>query len=122
MGKYDWEKYDLIIEQAFFELLNETKKIPTQAAIAKRAGVSRLTVQTHMKEKNLSQLLPKFKMFTAQVLKSLSLNAIESGKAPEIKLFMQLVESWKESWKESNETKIILDKEQLKKDLESFFE
>ena len=113
-----FEEFNTVIMNCYFDYIKEKEKIPTLKQIAELTGYHINTVTTHLKEITLDKLKEKHKIKIDAVLEKLGRTYLSKGKTSDAKLFLQVIADWKES----NETKIILDKEQLKKDLESFFE
>lgn len=89
-----WENNHERIEHAFFKFIDENKRLPNYRELAEATGMTRQTVSQHMKELNLDIWRPQFKMFTQKVLEKLTKEAVSTGKADLIKLFMQIVENF----------------------------
>lgn len=100
----DFESNHYIISESFHRLLIKNKRIPTLRSIASDCGMHLNTVHTHVKLLSLEDLKPKFKIMTKRILTRLGVNAMNYGKAPEVKLFMQLIENYAE--KTNHELKV----------------
>lgn len=88
-----WQVNDVIIRNAFLTWIEKYKKSPTLRELAKETKLNYNTVIKHLKDMSFeTDVKPKFKALTDQVLLGLSVAAIKKGKAPEVKLWMQIVE------------------------------
>lgn len=92
----DYKSHHTLIQIEFLKMIKETGQIPTQEELAKQTGLSRRTIETHFQNMNFDKLLPQYKHITPLVIASLANTAIKTGKAPEAKLFCQLVEGFSE--------------------------
>ena len=113
----DFEYNHYLISESFHKLLVANKRVPTLKAIAKDSGLHLNTVHTHLKQLSFEEVKPKFKLMTERILTTLGVNAMNKGKAPEVKLFMQLVEGFMDKT-ESNHT---IDLEEARKQIEEIY-
>ena len=90
-----WEEYHQLIQDTYLQLLETGQRIPTIQKIADKSGVSYKTVQKHLKELKLSDITPKAKIRSENVLAGITKKA-ESGDAPAAKLYFQLIFGWSE--------------------------
>jgi hypothetical protein len=91
----DWEFYHDLILKAYEDVLTETKRFPTQVAIAEKCQLSRNTVAKHIKNLSLANISPRHKLMSDSVLFGIS-KAGAKGDARAGKLFFQLVHNWNE--------------------------
>jgi hypothetical protein len=96
----DWERNHAAITEAYITLIQELKYSPTQTQIAERCKLSRESVNAHLKELKIEDVTPDIKLHTQRVLLGLTKKA-ETGDAPAVKLWMQLVHGWKEETRHS---------------------
>lgn len=113
-----WETNHMLIENAYWEYLNKNNKIPSFQKIADMTGLSRITVDKHLRGATLDMLKPYFKPMTTRVIKKLGLTAEETGRAAETKLYLQVIEGFTETSK----TEHKIDTDKLKKEIENIFE
>lgn len=78
----DWEQNHAKIREAMLELLAEKRgRIPSQDEIAKRSGLSRTTVQRHMREMELTRIAKPFRALADTVLLGLANRAVKGDTA-----------------------------------------
>jgi hypothetical protein len=94
-NRADWEANHIIIFDAYIQAFNSKERPPTQTEIAKLTGLNRRTVADHLKQSSLSEMVPMLRPQTLLVLQGLA-NKAREGHAAEVKLWMQIVENWKE--------------------------
>lgn len=114
--KRDFLQHQETITEIILNHVKETKKIPGYKIIKEESGLSEKTIHKHIKQINLQNISPKFKMYIEPILQGLTEAAME-GKSREVKLWMQLVENYKE-----NNVIEVIDKKKALKELESIFE
>jgi DNA-binding phage protein len=98
--RQDWDRNHTAITEAYITLVQELKRPPTQTQIAERCQLSRESINKHLKELKLDDVTPDIKLHTQRVLLGLTKKA-ETGDAPAVKLWMQLVHGWVETTKHS---------------------
>jgi len=86
---------DLKIKNAFIEILKNEKRMPAQEEVAKIVGLTRETVNKHLRQIKLSDLVEPFKIFGNDVLIGLRDKAM-MGDERAAKLFFKLVFDWAE--------------------------
>ena len=95
--RVDAELNESIVVDEFMEMFVETKKRPTSVALSKRLGLSRPTTDKHIK--NVSRYIgmggSKWKERTPLVMNAIFQQAIKGNVAAQ-KLFLQVVENWRE--------------------------
>jgi len=91
----DWEANHWRIYDAYINHFNEHKRPPTQTKLAEITGLDRSTIANHIKDSTLTDIIPSVRMRTMRVLNGLA-NRAEKGYAAEVKLWMQIVEGWRE--------------------------
>ena len=92
----DWEANHIIIYDAYVKAFNDRGRPPIQSEIAEVTGLHRDTVAAHLKSSSLSKLIPSLRPQTLLILQGLAKRAYK-GYAAEVKLWLQVVESWKET-------------------------
>jgi hypothetical protein len=86
----DWEANHAKIRDAMLVLIDRGKgRIPSQDEIAKECGLSRPTVQRHMKDMDLTQIAKPFRMLADTVLLGLANKAVK-GDSQAAKLYFKL--------------------------------
>lgn len=92
-----WEANDIILKDAFYKYIVDNKKSPSIQKLAEITNLNYNTVTKHLAELDFNiDIKPKFKLLTDKVIMRLGMEAIKTGRAPEVKLFNQLIEDWKE--------------------------
>jgi predicted transcriptional regulator len=94
--KRDFELNQVMILEAFLKLLNDKSRKPTLEEISNETGLSMKTIDRHMKELSYDKYICDLKALTVNVMMGFY-NKAKEGKAPEVKLWMQIVENWKET-------------------------
>jgi len=94
--RQDWENNHWLIYDAYLQEFKQTQKPPTQTRLAELTGLNRQTIANHLRDTTLPDLIPSVKMRTMRVLHGLAKRA-EQGFASEVKLWMQIVEGWRET-------------------------
>lgn len=93
----DWEDNHEIIQEAYFNLLKETNKIPSNKKLSAVTKLSETTIETHFKELNIEKIRPRLIPMIEKIIMRLGQNALMSGKAPEVKLFMQVIAGYRDN-------------------------
>jgi DNA-binding transcriptional MocR family regulator len=89
-GRTDWEQNHAKIRDAMLALIAEKKgKIPSQEEIAAKSGLSRITVQRHMQDMELSEIAHPFRALADTVLLGLANRAVK-GDTAAAKLYFKL--------------------------------
>ena len=114
-----WEHNHKLIETAAVEHIKNSNKAPSYEMYRKSTGLSNETTKKHLKELNLDIWKPLFKPFTPVILIKLLKSFLKDGKYSDAKLLMQLIEDYREK---TDVEHTIIDKEKLKKEMESIFE
>lgn len=112
-----WEANHDVIENAYFKLLEQNKRVPSYHSIAKEAKLTYSTVFKHCQELSLDKWKPLFKPMTKRIIQRLAVQALKTGKSQETKLFMQLIEDYRE--KSDVENKIIMEDSEIVKAIET---
>lgn len=84
------------IMSALKELMLRTGRKPTMDEIAMESGVNKRTVKRHMQNYRDENYMKDFQVLTDEIIIALYQKAKE-GRAAEVKLWLQLVEKWKET-------------------------
>lgn len=105
--RIDFQSNQAKIQEAFVKFFSKKKRRPTICELAEYSGLSEKTVFRHLKKLGLPKFVETYKILTDNVLMALYSSA-KAGKAPEVKLWMQLIEGWNETTgvKHSGEIKI----------------
>jgi hypothetical protein len=91
-----WEQNHARIQDAYLQLFQKTKRIPTMQEVADLCQLSRNTVWKHCNELQLSDIVPRIKVRADRILFGLATKA-EKGDAAAAKLFFQLTFGWREA-------------------------
>lgn len=91
----DYLTNQTIILEAFKKLLYKNGRKPTPTEISEESGVSLRTVKRHIKGFRSELYMNEFRILTTEIVIALYEKAKE-GRAAEVKLWMQLIENWKE--------------------------
>lgn len=91
----DWEANDLLIKEAFYDLLRLRKRAPKISEIAERTGVSYRTVQRHIEEMSLEEIstTSPARLMRDEVLIGLAKSAI-GGNPRSAELYMELMHGY----------------------------
>lgn len=112
-----WERSHQAIEEAFSKLLKKNKRAPRQTELAKETGLSKATIQRHIKHfdfQQFSERMKHYKFLTPKVIESLAHNAIENPmSSADRKLWFQLIENFNEGVKLIHDLKDLSDEELL---------
>ena len=105
--RIDFEFNQAKIQEAFIKFFSKKKRRPTISELAEYSGLSEKTIFRHLKKLGIQEFLDTYKVLTDNVIMSLY-NSTKDGKAAEVKLWMQIVEGWKETTgvKHSGEIKV----------------
>lgn len=80
----------------FKKLMTKNGKKPTPTEISDESGISLRTVKRHLRKLRCELYLSDFRILTDEIVVALYEKAKE-GRAPEVKLWMQLIENWRET-------------------------
>ena len=95
MKTRDYIATDERIKEAYKDYISTHNKMPTQQEIADMIGISRKTVNVHLNNIDLHDIIQPFKIFSENVLMGLRNKAVK-GDAQAAKLFFMLVHDWSE--------------------------
>ncbi|MBN1633194.1 MAG: hypothetical protein JW917_03400 [Ignavibacteria bacterium] len=93
--RFDYILNEIKIMDALSKILKEKGRKPSTSEISKESGVGKRTVIRHLRNYSSIKALDDFRILTSKVIMSLFQKA-EEGRAPEVKLWMELVENMKE--------------------------
>lgn len=113
----DWENNHIIIQEAYFKLLKKNERIPTVKQLMEVTGFSDGAIENHIKTINIDKIKNRLLPMIESVILKLGTNAAESGKAPEVKLFLQVIGDWRER----NEVIHEFNAEEAKKAIQEIF-
>jgi hypothetical protein len=105
---FQWNSTHQAIEKAMIDHLRDTKTFPSYMDISKKTGFSKRCIIRHMKEMNIQNMMPTYKVMSPAVMSGLFAKA-RSGSAPASKLWFQMVEGFAE--KISTDNKHHMDKD-----------
>ena len=89
----DWRTNDIIIEEAFCDLMIKLKRAPTYAEVARKIGsMDEKTIERHLKEIPFDERFKIFRAGTPKVIANLFKQAISTDKEGIIKLWLEKVE------------------------------
>lgn len=113
----DWENNHELIQAAYFKLLEKNKKIPSIRQLMEETSLSDSTIERHLKDLGIDKIKHRFLPMIEQVIKRIGERAIATGKAPEAKLFLQVIADYREK----NETAHTFESDEAKKKIEEIF-
>lgn len=91
-----WQANDALLRDAYINLLVANKKSPTIRMLANETDLNYSTIVKHLKSLDFNiDIKPKHKLMTDAVVSALGMQAMK-GKAPEAKLFLQVIEDYRE--------------------------
>ena len=96
--RFDYSVNHQLIIQAMLDFMSKKGYPATQRQLSEATGLSEVTIGKHCKEIKLSNFCELFRTLTPRIITGLAAKAMK-GTAPEVKLWMQLTEDWKESTK-----------------------
>ena len=92
----DWEDNHEIIQEAYFKLLKQNNKIPSVKKLCGATKLSHTTIVDHLKDMSIDKIRVRLVPMIERILMKLGQNALNNGKAPEVKLFMQVVADYRD--------------------------
>lgn len=101
----DWEQNQAIIERVFLKLMKQYRRRPTTAEVSRASKLSVYTIQKHIKSMNFAKVCKSFRHMTPVVIRAILEGAIK-GKSEDKKLFLQVMENWKEGMDISGTLKV----------------
>lgn len=84
------------ILEAYKKLINTKGRKPTATEISQISGVNLRTVKRHIQTVKSELYMSDFRILSDEIVIALYEKAKE-GRAPEVKLWMQLIENWRET-------------------------
>lgn len=89
----DWRANDMIITEAFCDLLIKLQRAPSYAEVAKKIGnIDEKTVERHLKEVNFEERFKQFRAGSPKVVANLFRQAISTKNDRIIRLWLELFE------------------------------
>ncbi|HYX08431.1 MAG TPA: hypothetical protein VE912_17000 [Bacteroidales bacterium] len=92
----DFEFNNVLVRNAFLEIFNETGRKPKLVELADKTGLHFETIRSHVNELQFTPQSDTMRVLTPDVIASLARQCI-GGDVRAIKLWMQILEGWKES-------------------------
>jgi len=105
----DVETNRLLVEDAFVTIYEEKNRRPSHKELAIKTHLSEKTIMRHLQMMDQPEWIKDLRVFTPKILLSLYERAKE-GRAPEVKLWFQLVEGFRESHDVKHEGNILVEK------------
>ena len=96
VDRVDWLKNQAIIQQAYIELIQQLKRCPTNLEVSEKVNLSICTIKNHTKELKFEPLQSPMRTLTPDVLAAIY-NSARKGSSQSQKLWMQIMEGWKEN-------------------------
>lgn len=91
-----WQANDALLRDAYINLLVANKKSPTIRMLANETNLNFKTIVKHLKSIDFeTDIKPKHRLMSDAVVSALGMQAMK-GKAPEAKLFLQVIENYRE--------------------------
>lgn len=103
-----WESNQKLLQEAYIELLQTLKRCPTTTEVSKKVNLSLKTIKLHVKELKFEPLENPLRSLTPDVIASIYLSA-KNGSAQSQKLWMQIMEGWRDGIDISTTGKIRVD-------------
>ena len=107
--KKDYENNQGIIAAAFISFMKVNERKPSYRELAKLTKLSLKTISRHIQDLNFNDYVSDLKVLTPNVLMALYKRA-KDGKAAEVRLWMMIVEGWKELSNVQHEGRIQIEK------------
>ena len=82
------------ITKAMHSYIEKNGKMPSMVELSASTGISRQTISKHLDDLSLTNSIKKYRLMSDQVMDSM-LRACDQGNAQAMKLYYQLVWSWK---------------------------
>lgn len=82
-----------MIHDSFLRLFKRLQRPPSQHEIASDCGLSRTTIQRHVKKTGITDFAPNFKLRAERVLHGIT-NSAEEGNVAAARLYFELVFGW----------------------------
>lgn len=117
MRPKDYILTDERIKEAYIDYIKTHERMPTQQRVADICNISRKTVNVHLNNIDLHEIIQPFKIFGGNVLMGLR-NKASKGDAQAAKLFFMLVYDYseKQEHKIDSSVKIVFEDVVRKKD------
>ena len=91
----DWEYNQALVEEQFLILVAKKRRRPTIKELMEATGLSKPTIERHMKEIVFTPPKDPMRILTSPVIAGIAMAAI-NGNAASQKLWMQIMEGWNE--------------------------
>jgi len=90
-----WESNQKLLQEAYIELLKTLKRCPTTTEVSKKVNLSIKTVKLHVRDLKFEPLNNPLRSLTPDVIASIYSSA-KKGLAQSQKLWMQIMEGWRD--------------------------
>lgn len=107
--RFDYTVNHQIIEDAVFDHLVHNLRWPTYNQLVEKTGFCHMTIKRHRKDINLQNFVSDYKTITPTVMRALGLKACK-GDARAAKLWLQVVEGFRDKIDLEHTTKADLNK------------
>jgi len=94
--RIDWLRNQAIIQETYVNLIQQLKRCPTVLEVSKKTDLSISAIRNHVKEMKFEPQQSPLRSLTPDVIASIY-NSCRKGSAQSQKLWMQIMEGWKES-------------------------
>lgn len=92
----DWEMNHLLIEQAYFEIVQTEKRTPTLEEVSQKTNISRQSISRHLKSLDLGEVREATRLFIRKVLMAQATRAMKTGARDDVLTYMKLNFDWSE--------------------------
>lgn len=107
-GNATWEQNHKIISDYYYDYIQLHNKVPVIVKMAEEIGISRITIQKHLKKIQLKENIENFKIYTPLVLNNLKSKAMGiSADSAIFKLWLQVIEGWSPTTKVETTNKSV---------------
>lgn len=90
-----YKMLDELIRAAYIRIIKAEKRIPSKAEVAKECNVAERTIERHLEQITLTNLVQPYKVLGNEVLKGLFKEAVK-GNVPAMRLYFMLMFDWNE--------------------------
>lgn len=101
-----WQKNQALIQNAYIKLIKNLKRCPTILEVSGEVNLSIKAINNHIKEMKFKPLQNSLRALTPDVIKSIYETALKGSPASQ-KLWVQLMEGWREGIDIKADVKLI---------------
>lgn len=105
-----YKMLDEQIRAAYIRVIKAQKRIPSKAEVAKECNVAERTIQRHLEQISLTNLVQPYKVLGNEVLSGLFKEAV-GGNVQAMKLYFMLIFEWaeKQEMEHKGEVKTVIE-------------